>query len=108
MAVQFTTLASDDIVKLQQIINDTESDASVRLTSLKGETFRGKIFNAHVYKSVDGDTLPFSKLFIIPDGGSAANDPTVQTWLALNPTQQIICEGMVYISGLVTKIAVIR
>jgi hypothetical protein len=43
MAVQFTTLASDDIVKLQQIINDTESDASVRLTSLKGETFRGKI-----------------------------------------------------------------
>ena len=108
MAIHLTTEASLNFAALQQKINKTESDAFVRLTSLTGATLSGLNFNALVFESVDDNNLPLSKLFIIPDGGSAANDPTVKTWLALNPTQEIRCEQMVYISGSLTKIAVIR
>ncbi|MGO9577885.1 MAG: hypothetical protein ACLP2P_00585 [Desulfobaccales bacterium] len=110
MAIHLRTEASLNFAALQQKINQTESDAFVRLTSLKGETVSGLDFNALVFESVDDNTPPLSKLFIIPDGGSAANDPTVQTWLAQHPTppQEIRCEEMVFVSGSLTKIAVVR
>ena len=106
MPIKLPTEPSLDFVTLQQRIKEEESNVFVRLTSLKGDTGGG--FNVHVYESVADNTLPFSKLFNIPDGGEAKDDPTVQTWLALNPTQEIRCEKMVYISGSLTKIAVIR
>jgi patatin-like phospholipase/acyl hydrolase len=108
MAIHFTTEASLDFATLQQTINEEEKNVFVRLTSLIGKTESSTKFNAHVYESVDDNTLPLSKIFSIPDGGSAANDPTVKTWLELNPTQQIRYEEMVYISGSLTKIAVVR
>ena len=108
MTIPLTTDASLNFAKLQEIINQTESRAVVRMTILTGKEENGVTFNAHDYESVDDKTLPLSKLFIIPDGGSAANDPTVQTWLKLNPPQKIRCEKMVYISGSLTKIAVVR
>ena len=107
MAIGLTTKASLNFAELQKRITEMESDAFIRMTSLKGETVSGVNCNAHVYESVDDKSQPISRLFIIPDGGSADNDPTVQTYLKLNSSQEKRCEEMVYISGSLTKIAVV-
>jgi len=107
MSIALTSEASLDFVTLQNRIKDEESSAVVRLTNLTGKTESGVPFNAHVYASVDDNALPFSRLFIVPAGGSAGDDPNVATWLAQNPGQKIVCEDQVYVSGSLVKIAVI-
>jgi hypothetical protein len=108
MAIPLTTPASLDFATLQQRIKEEESIVSVRLISLIGKEENSTSFNAHIYESVDDDTLPLSKLFIIPNDGAAKDNPIVKAWLELNPTQEIRCEEKVYISGSPTKIAVVR
>ena len=107
MAIGLTSEASLDFATLQGRIKDEESVVHVRLTGLIGMTHRGVAFNAHTYVLVDDKNRPLSKLFIIPAGGTAANDPNVKTWLAQNPSQRIVCEGAVFISDSATNVAVV-
>jgi hypothetical protein len=107
MAIGLTSEASLDFAILQDRIKDQESSVHVRLTGLIGMTHMGVAFNAHTYVLVDVKTRPLSKLFIIPAGGTAANDPKVKTWLAQNPSQRIVCEGGVFISDSSANVAVV-
>lgn len=107
MSIALTSEASLDFMTLQNRINNEESAVVVRLTSLTGKTESGVPFNAHIYTSVDDNDLPFSKLFIVPAGGSAGDDPNVTTWLAQHPSQDIVCEDQVYVSGSLANIVVV-
>ena len=108
MAINHTTEAHLDFVTLQARIQQEEQHVIVRLTSLVGKEEDGVAFNAHVYESVDNNTLPYSKLFAVSVAGGAASDPVIQAWLASHPGQRIVCEDKVYISGSPTNIAVVR
>jgi hypothetical protein len=107
MSIALTSEASLDFVTLQNRIKDEESEVVVRLTSLTGKIEDGVLFNAHIYKSVDDNELPLSKLFIVSAGADAGDDPIVKTWLAQNPGQKIVCEGQVYVSDSLVNIAVV-
>ncbi len=108
MSINLTTEASLDFVTLQKRINEEESAVSVRLTSLTGKTQGDFKFNAHIYTSVDDKGLALSKLFVVPAGEPAANDPIVAAWLAQNSYRKIICEGKAYASDSLEYIAVVR
>jgi hypothetical protein len=107
MSIGLTSEASLDLGTLQGRIAGEESLAHVRLTDLVGKTQGGIDFNAHTYVAVDDDKRSFSKLFIVPPGGAAANDPNVKTWLMQNPSQRLVCEHPVYISNSLANIAVV-
>ena len=108
MPISLTSEASLDLATLQSRIKDEELEVVVRLTSLTGKTEGGVSFNAHNYISVDDNNLPFSKLFIVPEGESANKDPNVAAWLAKNSSQKIICENKAYVSDSLVNIAVVR
>jgi hypothetical protein len=106
MPIVRTSEASLDFVTLLNRIKEEESEVGDRLISLIGKTENGSPFNAHIYKSIDDNSLPFSKLFIISNG-NAKDDPIVKTWLAQNTGQKIVCEEQVYVSSSLVKIAVV-
>lgn len=108
MSIGRSSEASLDFVTLQRTITDMEKEVHTRLTGLIGKIEEGVAFNAHTYVPVDDDNQPFSKLFIIPSGGIAANDPIVKTWLAQNSSQRVVCENQVYISSSLANVAVVR
>jgi len=107
MSIALTSEASLDFATLQNRINDEESAVVVRLTNLTGKTEEGVSFNSHIYKSIDDNELPLSKLFIVSAGESAGDDPKVKTWLAQNSGHKIVCEAQVYVSDSLVNIAVV-
>ncbi len=106
MAIGLTSEASLDFVTLQQRIKDQEPNVHVRLTDLIGKTESAVDFNAHTYVLAE-DSRPLSKLFIIPAGQRATNDPAVETWLAQHTSQNVVCQGQVYINGSLANVAVV-
>lgn len=108
MPIALLSEASLDFVTLQSRVTNEELKVVVRLSNLRGKVEDGVAFNAHVYNSVDNNELPFSKLFVIPDGGSANSDPDVTKWLAQNSSQGIVCEERVYVCDSLLNIAIVR
>lgn len=107
MSFTLTLTEPYDLVELQNEIKRKELDY-IRLTNLTGKTQNGRSFNVLEFTRVFDNALPFSKLFVVYANGNAGNDPTVKTWLAQNPRQNIVCEDQVYVSGSLENIAVVR
>ncbi|MRS05446.1 hypothetical protein EG832_19860 [bacterium] len=107
MSIRRTSEASLDLSTLQSRINNIESKVVVRLENLEGMTEEGLDFNIHDYKLINDKSLPFSRLFLIPAGGTACDDPNVAAWLLQNKGHKIICEKPAYISGSLNQIAVV-
>ena len=108
MPVGFVTGADLTLSSLQTTVDDQEGLIHGRLLSMVGQSNQGVPFNAHSYELVDDDSIPLTRLFVVTDGGDAANDPAVTAYVAGGANRKIVFQGKVYVQGSLATIAFVR